>query len=82
MRKMVDGSYWFEIGEVLSYGHRSYQIPPSFIRSDILDDGAEIYSRGKHGRMVQSYQHPVWGDGFIVDKVKYNGGGWVRFKAG
>ena len=80
MRKMADGSHWLAAGEDLREGHRNYQVPSSFIKSDIMDDGTEIYSRGKSGRMIQPCSHPVWGDGFIVDKVKYGEDGWVRTK--
>ena len=80
MIKMVDGGHWLGDGtdDKLEYGHASYQIPWSFIKTHIMDDGTEIYSRGKHGRMVKPITHPVWGDGVIVDKVKYVDGEWIQ----
>ena len=78
MVKMIDGGYWLGAGEDVYQGHANYQVPPSFIKSHILDDGTEIYSRGRHGRMVKPVEHPVWGDGVIVDKVKYLNGEWIQ----
>ena len=78
MVKMIDGGYWLGEGDQLFHGHASYEIPPAFIKSHILDDGTEIYSRGRHGRMVKPLAHPGWGDGVIVDKVKYINGEWIQ----
>ena len=44
MIKMIDGGHWLGNGtdDKLEYGHASYQIPWSFIKTHIMDDGTEI----------------------------------------